>query len=71
MSQTPKIWISFDVDYLGGSYGENDREYSCVKDCEDCYKLQGRPKTQVLSLKEKNRGLLDIAYDSPILEESG
>ena len=22
-------------------------------------------------LKEKNRGLLDIAYDSPILEESG
>lgn len=46
----PVSWISFDVDYLGGS--SDDELYSCVKNCANCLGEMGRPCTQILSMKE-------------------
>jgi len=58
----PATWISFDVDYLGGSYTNADVGYSCVKDCDNCHHAQGRPKTQILSLKETEENTMEMIY---------
>jgi len=54
------IWISFDVDYLGGSATSTDYEYSCIRQCDHCTQKQGRPKTQILSKKESEMNTIEM-----------
>jgi hypothetical protein len=46
-------FISFDVDYLGGSYSNKDKvEYHCIRECEGCHPEKGRPFSHILPEKE-------------------
>ena len=59
--RNPVSWISFDVDYLGGSFGCNEKFYKCVKNCDHCVGSEpgGRPKTQILPDREAKINTLE------------
>lgn len=73
MKRDNVIFISFDVDYLGGSYSNRDIiQYHCIRECENCYPDRGRPFSHILPQKEieKNTEEMITLFSSIIMKKA-